>query len=543
MAAKTRRKRAPVRAGLGEYQRKRDFGQTREPKGKKDTVPRPTHALAYVIQKHAASHLHFDLRLELDGVMKSWAVPKGPSRDPSVKRLAMHVEDHPIEYNSFEGTIPKGQYGGGTVMIWDRGTYESDEDGVDSLRDGYEKGSLKFRLNGERLTGSWALVRMKGKESKEWLLIKHKDDAVEKGDEFAAEDSKSVVSGRSMEQIAENADAQWESNRPAKKTARSSEPDIHPMLASVAKEIPQGRDWVFEPKYDGVRVLAFGVGDSVALMTRNDHDKAAQFPEIVDALVDLSRGREHAFVLDGEIVARKGRSLARFQDLQGRIGQTSKSIIAGYARKTPATLVVFDALLVDGAPLLEKPWSERRASLESLLPEKLPAAIRLAETAKNGERLLEKARTAGWEGIMAKRIDAPYKPGVRTPDWRKIKVEGRQEFVVGGWTEPRRSRQHIGALLLGYYIGDDLMYAGHVGGGFSNETLESTYKILSKLETKTSPFAVDVDENEPAHWVKPKIVVEVKFNEWTSDGKLRQPIFLGVRDDKNPRDIVREETA
>jgi bifunctional non-homologous end joining protein LigD len=550
---KTKRTRAR-RAPLTEYRRKRDFARTAEPSGDGGTSPKPTrrkHALAFVIQKHAASHLHFDLRLELDGVMKSWAVPKGPSRDPSVKRLAMHVEDHPIDYNTFEGTIPKGQYGGGTVMIWDQGTYEPAEGDIDSLRTGYAKGSLKFTLHGERLTGSWALVRMKGQESREWLLIKHADESVVKGDEFATEDSKSAVSGRTMEKIAEGDDPQWQSNRPtpassaarapASRTVSRTALSLRPMLATIGDSMPTGKNWAFEPKYDGIRVLAFTVGESVALMTRNDRDKAAQFPEVVEALIALSGTNERAFVLDGEIVARKGKSLARFQDLQSRIGQTSKTIIANHARNNPATLVAFDLLLVDGKPLIGQPWTERREALESLLEGDLEPGLQLGEAVVgSGAKLMTRAKRGGWEGIMAKRADSAYVPDTRTRDWLKLKIEGRQEFVVGGWTEPRRSRQHIGSLLLGYWKDGDLMYAGHVGGGFTQETLRSTHSLLAPLERKSSPFADDVDTNEPAHWTTPKVVVEVKFNEWTAEGKLRQPIFLGVRDDKDPKTIVRE---
>jgi bifunctional non-homologous end joining protein LigD len=551
VATRTPRKRRAPQKALTEYRQKRNFARTDEPAGDGGTAPKPTRkkqALAFVIQKHAASHLHFDLRLELDGVMKSWAVPKGPSRDPAVKRLAMHVEDHPIDYNEFEGTIPKGQYGGGTVMIWDRGTFEPAEGDIDSLRDGYEKGSLKFVLHGERLRGSWALVRMKGADSREWLLIKHKDEETEKGDDFASEDSESVVSGRRMSQIAEGDDPQWQSDRREKKAARPVSPEekaaklaLRPMLASVGSAVPTGSDWAFEPKYDGIRVLAFAVGDFVSLMTRNDRDKSAQFPEVVEALSALSDHGERSFVLDGEIVARRGKSLARFQDLQARIGQTSKTIIAGHARNNPATLVAFDVLLIDGDALIMKPWSERRERLETLLKGKLKPGLQLGETITGGgEKLLARAKRAGWEGIMAKRIDSTYTPDVRTRDWRKLKIEGRQEFVVGGWTEPRRSRQHIGSLLLGYWQDGKLIYAGHVGGGFTQETLRSTHALLEPLERKSSPFADEVDTNETAHWTTPKIVVEVKFNEWTADGKLRQPIFLGVRDDKDPKTIVRE---
>lgn len=321
------------------------------------------------------------------------------------------------------------------------------------------------------------------------------------------------------------------------------------MLASVGGSVPGGDDWAFEPKYDGIRVLAFANGDAVSLLTRNDLEKAKQFPEIVDAIRALGKRRKRPFVLDGEIVARKGDDFARFQALQRRIGETSPTTIAAHVQARPATLIAFDLLLDGDDALLNDPWTERRKRLERLLGGLDKPGLRLGDAhVGDGEKILAKARRSGWEGVMAKRITSTYVPGRRSRDWQKLKLEARQEFVVGGWTEPRRSRQHLGALLLGVWEnghagesrGERLVYVGHMGGGFTHRGLADMYRKLKPLERKTSPFEKPPPTNEPAHWVRPEVVVEVKFNEWTDDGKLRQPIFVGVRDDKDPKTVVRE---
>ncbi len=557
------RVRAPKQ--LAEYRRKRDFEKTREPAG--GTATRATQ-LRFVIQKHAASHLHFDFRLELDGVMKSWAVPKGPSLDPSVKRLAMEVEDHPIEYNTFEGTIPKGQYGGGSVMLWDRGTYTADDsassDSVASLRKGYAKGDLKIILHGERLSGSWVLVRTRRGESKpQWLLIKHKDEYAETGSDITADVMTSVGSGRTMEQIAEGKGRVWHSNRGEAAKARRSvtaepasektkEPSrrnvsakvLEPMYASVGGDVPQGDGWTFEPKYDGIRVLAFVTPGSATLVSRNGKDKSEQFPEIVTALEKLAKQAKREMVLDGEIVAMSGGAPARFQELQGRMHVQEADAIAGHTESSPAALYAFD-LLLDGTQVLAaEPWTTRRTHLEKLLRNRTSPQLHLTDSVPNdGRTMLDQAYADGWEGIIAKRMDAPYHPGVRSKAWLKLKIEHRQEFVVGGYTEPRNTREHIGALLLGYYDRDRFIYAGHTGGGFSRDGLKSMAKRLRPLERKASPFEETPKTNETAHWVKPEVVVEVKFSEWTADGRLRQPIFLGVRDDKAATDVTREKNS
>jgi bifunctional non-homologous end joining protein LigD len=317
---------------------------------------------------------------------------------------------------------------------------------------------------------------------------------------------------------------------------------LEPMLASVGTDVPQGEDWVFEPKYDGIRILAFVDKGEVALVSRNGLNKTHSFPEIADALRALQRKAKRPLVIDGEIVAMRGRTPARFQALQGRMHVSDATAIAAHRDDAPTALVAFDLLLSGTKALVTEPWRARRKHLAALLqPPGRSGALRLSDVATNGERMLRDARQRGWEGIIAKRADAPYHPGRRTRDWLKLKIELRQEFVVGGWTEPRRSREHIGALLLGYHDADgQLIYAGHTGTGFTRAGLADMGKRLAKLERAKSPFTTTPRTNEKAHWVRPSVVVEVKFSEWTTDGKLRQPVFIGVRDDKDPRDVVHE---
>jgi bifunctional non-homologous end joining protein LigD len=564
MAVKAKRSStANPHAQLTEYRRKRDFARTQEPSGDTTESPPRPGKLRFVIQKHAASHLHFDLRLELDGVMKSWAVPKGPSLDPSVKRLAMQVEDHPIDYNTFEGTIPKGEYGGGTVMLWDRGTYTADaattpgeEEGA--IRQGLARGDLKITFHGARLHGSFALVRMKfsrdGSSSSkpQWLLIKHRDKFASDED-VVAENMTSVESGRTMEEIASGKSRVWRSNRasngpvvkarPAKKVAAASSMpapsfgSLEPMYASIGTKIP-GDGWTFEPKYDGIRVLAFTTAADVKLITRNGKDKAAQFPEVVAALKKLASQTKRAFLLDGEIVALIDGKPARFQELQSRMHVKEPRMIERHSTSTPAAIVLFDILVDGDDALITKPWTERRAQLLKLVGKRISPHLWVTESIEgDGKKMLDRARRQGWEGIIAKRVDSTYEPGKRPRSWLKLKIEFREEFVVGGYTEPRNAREHIGALLLGYYDKNRFIYAGHTGGGFTREGLSDMYKRLSPLERKTSPFEETPKTNEKAHWVKPEVVVEVKFSEWTADRRLRQPIFVGLRDDKDAKDV------
>jgi bifunctional non-homologous end joining protein LigD len=542
-----------AREQLAEYRKKRDFTKTSEPSGDSDVATEGV--LRFVIQKHAATRLHFDLRLELDGVMKSWAVPKGPSLNPSDKRLAMEVEDHPIEYNSFEGTIPKGEYGGGTVMLWDTGTYTADgvepDKAADEIRERYAKGDLKVTFFGKRMRGSWALVRMKYSRDTspsakpQWLFIKHRDEFATEED-VVATNMTSVTTGRTMEEIATGDSKVWHSNRtenaPASQVATLAK-DLEPMYASLGTSIPS-KGWTFEPKYDGIRVLAFATDDAVLLMTRNGKDKSAQFPEVTEALRKLAAKKKKNFVLDGEIVALIDGEPGRFQELQSRMHVIDTQMIARHRTATPSALMLFDVLLAGEDVLIREPWHKRRARLLKEIGKSTSEEIRITESVEDeGEKMFKLAKDQGWEGLIAKRVDSLYEPGNRTRSWIKLKNEFRQEFVVGGFTEPRRSRQHVGALLLGYFDNDRLIYVGHTGGGFTDSGLVEMYRKLKPLEQKESPFEEVPKTNEKAHWVKPKIVVEVKFNEWTGDGRLRQPIYLGTRDDKNAKDVGREGTS
>ena len=319
---------------------------------------------------------------------------------------------------------------------------------------------------------------------------------------------------------------------------------VVPMLATLSEGLPTGDGWAFEPKYDGIRVLAFATEEGVRLVTRNGKEKATQFPEVAEALRALARRKGRAFVLDGEIVALQDGELARFQALQSRIMEQNRKIIAQHVLESPAVLVAFDVLLDAEDGLTAEPWTVRRQRLERLISSNRHPGLRLGEAQiGHGTALLERARAEGWEGVVAKHTSSRYAPGKRSRDWLKIKVAARQEFVVGGWTEPRLSREHIGALLLGYYDGDRLVYAGHAGGGFTRKGLADMHRRLAPLERVACPFETEPETNEPAHWVAPEVVVEVKFSEWTSDGRLRHPIFLGMRDDRDPATVVRESPS
>jgi len=321
--------------------------------------------------------------------------------------------------------------------------------------------------------------------------------------------------------------------------------DLTPMLASIGSGLPVGGSWVFEPKYDGIRILAFAADNRVRLMSRNGLDKTRQFPEVAEAVLALSKRKKRQFIVDGEIVVMRGDTPARFQELQARMHVTDQAAIESHRIDTPAALMVFDVLLDGKTSLVTEPWRVRRKHLAALLqPPGRSNALRLSGVDEDGEAMLAQARRHGWEGVIAKRADSPYEPGRRSRSWIKLKIEKRQEFVVGGWTEPRNSRAHIGAILLGYHNDDgDLVYAGHTGTGFSAASLRDMYARLHRIERKESPFTTSPRTNERPHWTRPNVVVEIRFNEWTSDGKLRQPVFVGVRDDKSPREVVREPTS
>lgn len=320
--------------------------------------------------------------------------------------------------------------------------------------------------------------------------------------------------------------------------------DLEPMYATLGREVPAGAGWAFEPKYDGVRVLAYASADGARLVTRNGRDKAAQFPEVVAALRELSSAAGRPLVLDGEVVAIRGGRPARFQALQDRVHRKDEAGIAAGAESAPAALLAFDLLADGGDSLLEEPWSARRERLDALFDGRESPRVQPSEVLRvGGEAGLKRARERGWEGVIAKRADAVYRPGKRSDAWLKLKVEFRQEFVVGGWTDPQRSRKHLGSLLVGYYEGDELIFAGGVGTGFNRESLKEMRDILDALSTDECPFHEPLRTRTPAHWVRPQVVVEIKFVEWTADGRLRTPVFLGVRDDKPARQVTRESTS
>jgi bifunctional non-homologous end joining protein LigD len=525
------------------------------------------------VQKHREGAVHYDLRLQVGSTLWSWVLAKGPSLDPNVRRVAVEEgEQDSSSLDALEGVIPAGEPGEGTVLLWDGGALHAAADGVrdaDALRAGYAAGRLDFVLDGQRLRGAFSLVRSRAAKDgrARWHLVKQDDAFARPGSEIVVEETTSVASGLTIEEIARStsdagAAAPAKRKRGAGATRHSLDPlTLEPMYASIGTDVP-GRDgWTFEPKYDGVRVLAHVSRRAVQLVTRNLKDKSGSFPEVIAALRRLAAKSGRALILDGEIVAlEKDGAPARFQALQARMHVKGAADVAWHVEQTPAALIAFDLLRDGDDVLIDEPWTERRRRLEQRLKglgaprssggraaRRIGAGsgeLRLGESHRgDGAAFLEEARRAGWEGVIAKRTNAPYHPGRRSGDWLKLKVEFRQEFVVGGWTEPRNSREHIGALLLGYWSGEEFVYAGHTGGGFTRAGLEQMYRKLAPLERKSSPFTETPRTNEKAHWAKPKVVVEVKFAEWTADGKLRQPIYLGTRDDKDAREVTLERRS
>jgi bifunctional non-homologous end joining protein LigD len=522
---------------LAEYNRKRDFARTAEPAGKLAA----TEGFSFVVQKHAATRLHYDFRLELDGVLKSWAVTKGPSLAPAERRLAVRTEDHPLAYGGFEGTIPKGEYGGGTVMLWDRGTWAP----VGDPHEGLEEGKLKFRLHGERLKGGYMLVRMppRPKEKREnWLLIKERDEAADDADPLLAEFTTSVTTGRSMEEIANGNSAVWHSNRPAagapEGTARTrrrearnlSLPDFRPVqLATLVDVPPDGPDWIHEFKYDGYRCLIAANGAEVRCYTRNALDWTAKFTPIVEAIRAMSLP---GVLLDGEIVSFAPDGRTDFSTLQ-------KALKEGGA----LDFFAFDLMQEAGDDLTGKPLLERKDRLQALLSD-LPQGSPIHYSTHirgQGEAVLSQICAAGHEGIVSKKASAPYR-GDRTKAWLKTKCTRRQEFVIGGWT-PSDKRRGFKSLLLGTWQDGKLVYQGRVGTGFDDKDLEDLSARFETLARKDSPFDTVPREVRRSRWVEPKLVAEIAFTEFTGDGILRHPSFLGLREDKTARDVNLEQPA
>ena len=569
---------------LEEYKRKRDFKKTAEPAGGKPLPKKIKGASRFVIQKHAARRLHYDFRLEMEGVLKSWALPKGLPWKRGEKHLAVEVEDHPIEYEQFEGIIPEGQYGGGTVMVWDRGDYHVfGEQPVKSLKEG----KLHLVLDGKKAKGEWTLVRIRGREGEknQWLILKTGDDAKPVSKKM---EDHSVKTGRTMKQIAEARDAEWESGREADESPTSkfkarirdalkkkekdksvgeahrrpakrgnptqrgrlaSPPDlpsakarfIEPMKAKLVEKPPTMGDWIYELKFDGIRLIGIKRGDKVSLLSRNENDLTKRFPEIVEAMKALP---VRECVIDGEVVALDDEGRSSFQLLQAREME---------GRKSPVYFYAFDLLELDGKSLLSLPLEARKDVLEKICTDVGDPVRYSGAIGGDAEQLLKEVERRGLEGIIGKQRNSVYEPGRRSGAWIKLKCVREQEFVIGGYTPPQGARKHFGAVLVGYYEKKKLVFAGKVGTGFAAKSLAMLHKKFQKEARDDCPF-IDlpskrngqwIQDITPSmmrkmHWVNPVFVCEIKFAEWTRDGKLRAPVFLGLREDKAGTEVVRE---
>ena len=508
---------------LATYRRKRRFDKTSEPEGIVPDVP----GRSYVIQKHDATRLHFDFRLEHEGVLWSWAIPKGPSLDPQVKRLAVHVEDHPVDYGAFEGTIPEGEYGGGPVMLWDRGTWSP----IGDPAKGMAKGKLDFELHGERLQGRWHLVRSKGTEN--WLLIKGRDEHVSDTEATDVYDT-SVVSGRTFDDILEarpgdesEAIEELIAAYPKKAPPRT----FAPALATLVEDPPKGDGWIHEIKLDGYRMVAHLTKSKTWLESRRAKDWSSQFRPVTKALEDLGLD---GTILDGEVVVLRPDGVSDFQSLQRYMQQGAGAL----------TYFVFDAPFVLGRDVRTAPLIQRKQLVRKLLGGVWNGILRATDHVEgSGATVFAEACRLGAEGIVSKERDAPYQ-SARGRTWLKVKCVQRQELVVGGFTEPSGTRAAFGALLVGHYDGKDLVYDGRVGTGFNENTLRGLHQKLKAIERKQSPFSEVLrgPEARGVHWVAPKLVAEVRYGERTADGRLRHPVFLGLREDKVASE-VKEEVA
>ena len=556
---------------LEEYARKRRFEKTPEPPPQLgEAKPKVAGLPQFFVQRHDATRLHYDFRLEIGGVLVSWAVPKGPTLEPLAKHLAAKVEDHPLDYGDFEGNIPAGNYGAGSVMLWDRGTWELAGD--KPLQDQLARGDLKFRLHGEKLKGEFALVHMKNRgKGNEWLLIKKRDAAAVPGWDIE-QHAWSVLSGRTQQEVAQGLPArktkqetagdpqrEWKSRParaaaapraakaatpPAKKTAadpsalkgavKAHMPDsIAPMKAALTESPPRGDDWLFEIKWDGVRAIGYIEHESLRLVSRTGHRCDQQYPELSVIPHYIAAGQA---ILDGEIAALDEKGVARFELIQPRIAQSDPNAVAHLARSRPVVYFVFDLLYLNGYDLRQVTLVERKQLLESVLTP--TGVLRLSEHFPGaGDAMLQAARETGVEGILAKRAASRYEPR-RSSEWLKLKIVDRQEFVICGYTAGER--EHFGALVLGLYDKGRLSWAGNVGTGFDQKTLGFLRQKLDPLVTPQSPFPDAPKVGKDVTWVRPELVAEIKFANWTGEGRLRAPVYLGLRTDVDPRDSVRE---
>lgn len=543
---------AVAHKNLERYRQKRDFSKTPEPQG----IPAAKTGHRYLIQKHAATRLHYDFRLELDGVLKSWAVTRGPSLDPHDKRLAVEVEDHPVSYGSFEGIIPKGQYGGGTVMLWDEGSWEPVGDPHKGLKDG----KLVFKLHGKRLTGEWTLVRMRDREKDKgrhnWLLIKHHDKVAKAGggEAFLEKHKTSVVSGRTMEKIAAAQDNVWQSKSVKKKAVIASiakqsrtglprrsaprndklPPFNPPQLATLTDKLPEGKDWVHEIKFDGYRALFYIQNGNVTMYTRTGQDWTHKFRTLANKLAALPVKNA---ILDGEIVALE-KGISSFKGLKNALSDGHDEMLQYY---------VFDLLYLNGKDLTGLSLLERKAALQPLIGKGIGGRVFYSEHFTKSEKdILDRICNLQMEGLISKRADAPYSHR-RGTAWLKTKCHKRQEFVIGGYTKSSTGASIVGSLLLGYYEGKDFVYAGRVGTGFDTKTARTLFKTLQPLKRPDMAYTKysDAGRRGPGWkrgvvWVEPKLVCEVEFTEWTEDGALRHPSFQGLREDKPATSISRD---
>ena len=506
----------------------------------------------FVIQKHAARRLHYDFRLEMDGVLKSWAVPKGLPTRKGDRRLAIHVEDHPLDYGGFEGTIPAGNYGAGTVMLWDKGSYSAD-----NPRASLTGGKIRVKLNGKKLHGEWTLVRMKKREDERqepWLILKSGEDqkAISK-----KRDDESVLSDRSMTEITNGKRV-----RKSSKLARAPSDDdsdkklpglpkqaprfVEPMKALLVKTLPKGDRWVYEIKFDGVRVIAIKRGRTVHLISRLNHSLTTSFSEIAKGLRQFPA---KVAVIDGEIVALDDQGRSSFQLIQPFIHGSHPA-----RDRPPLLFYVFDLLNLEGRDVKALPLEHRRKLLAPLL-QGLPSVVKLsAGFRRSPRRLLKEVQRHGLEGLIGKRLDSTYEPGRRSGSWIKLKIVNEQEFVIGGYTPPKRSREYFGALVIGYYKGKALHFASKVGTGFDGSLLRSLFAKFQNIKTDQCPFTdlpskksdpqgLSTSDMKQCTWLKPEFVCQVRFAEWTHGGHLRQPVFLGLREDKKPDEVVREKMS
>ena len=531
----------PKRA-LERYAAKRTFARTPEPPAK--VAARAHGPLLFVVQKHAARQLHYDVRLELDGVLKSWAVPKGPSLDPDDKRMAVEVEDHPFDYASFEGVIPQKQYGAGNVIVWDCGVYSPDEGGQYSFTDRQEaerrvraelaQGKLSFLLRGEKLKGSFTLV--KTRTGNQWLLIKHRDRFAQANDVLAL--PASVLSGLNLDQMTpESTPPRLDASLLAPAGPPEAMPrELAPMLAEAAEAVDPGPQWRYEPKLDGYRVIAYVRGSEVQLKSRRGLDLTAFFPELTE---ELAAQAIEQMILDGEIVALDATGRPSFNALQNRAQLKSAAEIAAGRRDNPVVLVCFDLLHFAGLNLRGSPYLARHRYLTQCL---LPSAhVQLVHCSSNGEELYGVALSHGFEGVVAKRIDSTYQAGKRSRAWLKIKAAQSAEFVIGGFTRGKGARDPLGALLLGYFDGKALRYAGHVGSGLDDGVIAKLLERTARLTRQESPFADEVPLHRPTTWLAPSLVAEVTFSEWTPAGSLRAPVFVRLRDDIEPHEVKKPD--